>query len=123
MRATALPLLLALLLVVPHALADSRPDHFQGEPAENLEQALTNLEEYNAKLAKVLEGGELSPADMAEIHRLTYTLENGLERLRKESDKLAQMLEALHLASESGDTEGAGVYGEAYLDKAEKLMP
>ena len=123
MRATALPLLFALLLVVPQALADSRPDHFQGEPAENLEQALANLDEYNTKLAEVVQDGDLSAADMADIHRLTYTLENGLERLRKESDKLAQMLEALHLASESGDTEGAGVYGEAYLDNAEKLIP
>lgn len=123
MRATVLPLFLVLFLVAPQALADSRPNHFQGEPAETLEQALSNLNEYNAKLAEVLKRGELSPADMAEIHRLTYTLENGLERLRKESHKLAQVLEALHLASESGDTEGVSVYGEAYLDKAEPLRP
>jgi len=123
MKMSILSGFLLLCLCAPLALADERPDHYQGKPADSVEQALANLDEYNAKLARILEQSQLSGADLADIHQLTYTLENALERLRKESAKMADILEALHLASERGDTEGAGVYGEAYLEKTEQLLP
>lgn len=123
MKVSILAGFLSLCLCALPALADERPDHYQGRPAETVEQALANLDEYNAKLVRILEQPQLSGADLAEIHELTYTLENALERLRKESAKMADILEALHLASERGDTEGAGIYGEAYLEKTQQLLP
>ena len=58
-----------------------RPDHFKGEPADTLQQAVTNLSEYNARFDKLLAEDELTPMDMHEVHQLTYTLENALQKI------------------------------------------
>lgn len=116
-----LPLAGLLLALATPALADERPDHFKGEPAETLEQALSNLSEYNAKLSELLAKDDLTPVDMHEVHQLTYTLENALQRLDREVDSLAETLEEVHLASESADSGTVREQGKAYLQKAGKL--
>jgi len=77
--------------------ADDRPSHYEGEPAATLEQAVANFSEYNARLETILGRGELDSGDLHEVHRLTYTLENALEKLREEMEDLAEVLEEVHI--------------------------
>jgi hypothetical protein len=113
---------LALALALP-ALAEDRPDHYQAEQAETVEQAIANLHEYNAKLASLMEKEALTPEEVNQVHLLTYTLENALERLRDEYERLAEVLEEVHLASESVDADTVQRSGRDYLERAQKLIP
>jgi len=98
-----------------------RIDHFDGEPAETLDEALANFTEYNRRLAAMLESESLDAGDLQQIHRLSYTLENALERIDVEIDALAATLEALHLASEQADFDATERSGRQYLETARKL--
>lgn len=100
---------------------DDRVEHYKGEPAETLEQALSNFTEYNARLARILEKESLTAADMNDIHQLTYTLENALGRIDEEVDNLEEVLESVHLASERGEEETVRGDGQSYLSTARKL--
>ncbi|NKI34758.1 hypothetical protein HFP89_06225 [Wenzhouxiangella sp. XN79A] len=111
------------LLSAPAILADERPDHFRGAPSESLEQARQNFAETTARIDDVLARGELTPADLAAVHELTYTLENALERIDEEYDRLEEQLEELHLASEGADTERARELGQRYLENARRFLP
>lgn len=113
--------LLALSLTAPVS-ASERPEHFEGKPAETLDQALANFSEYHDKLAQVLAQDSLSAEDLQKVHKLTYTLENALEKMRDELDDLADTLEAVHLASESADIETVRESGKAYLDTSRKIV-
>jgi len=119
-------LILAALLTMTSCFslatyASERPDHFKGEPAETMEQALANFSEYNARLAALLEQDELTMADLAQIHQLTYTLENALERINDDLEDLAETLETLHLSSETADIEAARNNAEIYLNDARRF--
>lgn len=109
------------LLLAAHVQAETRPDHYKGEPAEILEQAVTNFSEYNAKLAELL-AGELTPAALNEVHQLTYTLENALAKINEETATLAQTLEQVHVASESNQPQVVKDRGEAYLEVSRTLV-
>lgn len=119
------PLLLAtaFALAMPTftALADDEPEHFEGEPSRTLEEALSNLTTYNKKLEKLLEG-EMTPEKMGEIHILTYTLENALERIEDEVDELADTLEEVHKASERAEDDTVMQKGKLYLEGSGKLL-
>ncbi len=110
------------MLIAQSALADDRPDHFEGQSADTLEQARANLAEANREIAAILAQDEISMTDMARIHELTYTLENALERIDEEYDELEDQLEALHLASEGADIERARELGDAYLDQSQRFQ-
>ena len=101
--------------------ADERPDHYEGKSAETLEQALINFSETNARVAEILAQDELTLIDLANIHELTYTLENALERMDEEYDLMQAQLEELHLASEGADIEHARELGQTYLENAERF--
>lgn len=105
------------------ALKASEPQHFKGLPAETLQEAVKNFSEYNQKLAAIMAKDNLMPADMAEIHQLTYTLENALERIEKEMDKIEDLLEDVHLASEKAQYDKALKKGREYLSKSQTLIP
>ena len=111
---------LAAMALTP-AMAQDRPDHFEGKSPETLSQALEYFSEYNAKVAELLAKDELDIHDLAAIHELTYTLENSLEKTRDELAELAEVLEDLHVATETADYEGARTHGRAYLEKARIL--
>ncbi len=111
---------LAAMALMP-AMAQDRPDHFHGKSPETLSQALEYFSEYNAKVAELLAKEELDIHDLVAIHELTYTLENSLEKNRSELAELADMLEDLHVATETADYEGARTHGRAYLEKARIL--
>jgi hypothetical protein len=105
------------------ALATEGAVHYEGEPAETLEQAVANFSEYNARLSAVLEKGELTAEDMETVHELTYTLENALQTIDQELAELAETLEAMHLASESQDAGSTSQHGADYLNTARTVIP
>ncbi len=121
-RHRTLLLATALSLSLPaFATDDDRADHFKGKPATTLEEAFENLSSYNKKLEKLLQG-ELNPLAMAEIHQLTYTLENAVKRISSEVSELADTLEEVHLATERNDTDVAREKGKVYLELARMII-
>jgi hypothetical protein len=102
--------------------ADERVDHFEGEPAETLEQAVANFSEYNALLAELVAQDELSDADLVRVHELTYTLENALGKINSELADLSVTLESVHLASEALDAGSVQSHGRKYLETAAKVI-
>lgn len=105
------------------AIADGTADHYEGAPAETLAQAVTNLSEYNGRMARILAQDNMSGADMEEIHQLTYTLEVALAKLNAEAAALADTLERVHLASEGNDVAALRSVATAYLDTARQIVP
>lgn len=95
------------------ATAD-RVDHYKGKPSNTFPEALVNLSEYSQRLEKLL-AGEISNADLAAIHELTYTLENALKKINETLGELAETLEEVHIASETADRATVKSRGEAYL--------
>lgn len=122
--ALTLTTLLATTAGLSVALADEdqRYEHFKGQPAKNLDQALFNLANFNAKLEDIMAKDELTPNDMATIHQLSYTLENALQRLDEEVDTMQEVLEEVHLASESMDYETVQKQGKVYLESTAKIV-
>lgn len=121
-----LALFVLLITMVPLALAsddDDRPDHFKGEPSRTLEEALHNFSEANARLAEIVEQDNPDTQAVFEVHKLTYTLENALEKIRDEMEELAEVLEEVHLASERNDGETVTARGKVYLETARKISP
>ncbi len=109
------------LLIASPAMADDDISHFKGEPANTLEQAVANFSEYNTRLEKVL-AGELTPEAMNDVHQLTYTLENALEKMEDELDELADILERVHKASETVDADTVRSAGQQYLETSRKIV-
>uniref|UniRef100_UPI0026362295 DUF6746 family protein n=1 Tax=uncultured Methylophaga sp. TaxID=285271 RepID=UPI0026362295 len=68
-------------------------EHFKGESAESLEEAVTNFKRYNQRLENLLKQDSMSADDVTKVHELTYTLENALAKINDELDKLAVTLE------------------------------
>lgn len=121
MRIYLLPLTLTAALMSPALALASDVSHYEAKPSDTLEQAVANFNEYNGRLEELL-AGELDGSDMAQIHELTYTLENALEKIRAEAAEIADSLEEVHQASERSDAEAVRKYGNAYLGAAKKLI-
>lgn len=118
------PLLLAAALsfsLPAFAAQDEREEHYKGEPARTLEEAFKNMAAYDKKLEKLI-AGELTPEAMDEVHQITYTLENALQRITSEVTGLADTLEQVHQASEHNDVAVTREKGKAYLDVAKRLV-
>ena len=111
----------ATLLIATPIMADDDFKHYKGEAANTLEQAVVLFSEYNTKLETVL-AGELTPKTMSEIHQLTYTLENALEKIEDEMDELADTLERVHKASEVSDTGTVLSAGRQYLETSREII-
>lgn len=118
MKLTYLSAALCLAIGLAMPVNAERLDHYEGKSSETLEQALANFSEYNAKLAAIMEKPELTPVDLNEIHQLTYTLENALEKINTDLAELAETLEALHQASETGNVRGTRESGKQYIKDA-----
>lgn len=117
-------LVLTLGLVQPWSTtaASEKPDHFKGKPSANLAEALSNLDEYNAKLATLLERETLTLEELTQVHELTYTLEQALQRIQTDVGRIAQDLEVVHKASERADGKTVKSSGAAYLEAAQTLV-
>jgi len=111
----------SVLLSLSAAAHDERPDHFSGKTVTTEAEARSYFSQYNQKLATLLALPELSPAQLLEIHEITYTLENALAKLPTEAAKVADLLESLHLASEYANAADAKKQGEQYLQAVAAL--
>jgi len=121
MRHLLSALALAALLATSGAAVADEVDHYEAQPSRTLEEALSNLAEYNDRLNAIMEKDELSAEDLDAIHQLTYTLENALARIGTEVEGMAVNLEEVHLASERLDRETLREHGPRYLRKARRL--
>ena len=106
---------MALSLGVASISMAESGDHFAGKPAGNLQQAVSNFNQANTRLEKMLAKQSLTSENMAAIHELTYTLENALARINADVDELAVTLEEVHLGSEDNDAERVKGEGDKYL--------
>lgn len=104
------------------AMAEERISHFKNEPSPTLEAAVKNFSEYNNRLADIVKKGEYSDQDLVDIHQLTYTLEVALEKMEEELDDLADVLEEVHLASETFDRERLKKNADLYLETSRKIV-
>ena len=103
--------------------ADSdRPAHAKGEPADTLQQAVTNMSEYNSKLEALLAKDELGAQDLHEVHMITYTLENALQKIQADLEATAEVLEEVHIASETNKPEVVKEKGQVYLQTTGTLV-
>lgn len=100
---------------------DDRTKHFKGLPAPDLATAVANFSEYNTRLEAKL-ASKLTDEDLAEIHMLTYTLENALEKIEDELEELAETLEEVHVASETFDREKLKKNGDVYLQVSRTII-
>ena len=98
--------------------SDHGVKHFKGVPSETYEQAVANLAEHNSKLTAIVAKESLTPKDMADIHQLTYTLENAIERIKEHLDMTAETLEDVHQASEKAQYDIARDQGRIYLEQS-----
>ncbi|MBV2128022.1 DUF6746 family protein [Arsukibacterium indicum] len=123
MKTTASLILTILLTTLSFAsVADEqRPDHFKGQQAASLTEAVELFRTSNQKLKQLLQG-DLSPEAMVEIHQLTYTLENALEKIHSETTELKEVLEEVHLGSENMDFAKVKKQAARYLDTATTLV-
>lgn len=107
-------LALGLIMLGPAGAAEV--EHYEGKSSRNMEEALSNLAEYNRKLERILDKENLEPADMERIHQLTYTLEKALARINSELTDVAATLEQVHLNSERQEREAVNRHGRKYLE-------
>jgi hypothetical protein len=110
-----------ILAAGPLQADEARVEHYGGKPAPNLEQAVKNLHETNRELETRL-SQEMTESNMDRIHRLSYTLENALKRLDDDLDKIADVLEGMHLASERMNADAVQSYGSAYLENMQMVL-
>jgi hypothetical protein len=123
-RSAVIAAVAAALAFVPAAQASGSGGdvrHFKGKPAATLSDAMRNLSESNARLEQLLKG-PVDDVAIAEIHQLTYTMENGLEKLRKELGALADTLEGLHKASEKMERDKVLRHGAEYLSVSRQVI-
>jgi hypothetical protein len=121
MRIYLLPLTLTAALMSPTMVFAENVQHYQAKSSDTLEQAVINFNDSNGRLEALL-AGDLDGSDLAQIHELTYTLENALEKIQTESGAMAESLEEVHQASERSDAQAVRQHGVAYLDAARKLI-
>ena len=112
---------LSLVIGALTASAEEQPQHFEGKDSKTLQEALENLEQYSERMEELMEGDDLSHQEIGEVHRLTYTLEKAMIRIREEAEIMAEDLERVHLGSEGGDAEQVRRYGEKFIERAEIL--
>ncbi|MDP1775335.1 MAG: hypothetical protein Q8K94_01835 [Moraxellaceae bacterium] len=103
--------------------ADSaRPSHFQPPVVTSLSQAVTLFSTHNKALAELMAKQKLTPAELSQVHQLTYTLETALERINKDMAALTDALEAVHVASEKLDEQKVRTEGRRYLKVAQTVV-
>ena len=121
MRLPALAATLALGLAALPAAASDEVDHYAAIPSETLAEAIKNIAEYNARVEEVMARDELSVADMEEVHQYTYTMEQAVARIASEMEKVAVVLERVHLSSEGDNPHALRGATEVYLEMTAPL--
>lgn len=121
MKVFAAALLGAAMFLTPPALGEDT-DHFEGLPSETLEEAVASLRSHTALLEARL-AGPVDQDAMMDIHELSYTLENAVERLSAEIERLADALEEVHLASEQWDDDTVREQGAVFVEGVRTILP
>ena len=116
MRLTALAASCALGLAALPAAASDEVEHYEAIPSETLAEAMANLRDYNARVEEVMAREELSVQDMEEVHQYTYTMEQAVARIAAEMEKIAVVLERVHLSSEGDNPHALRGATEVYLE-------
>lgn len=116
------PVLALSLCLLSPIMAEERAPHHDGKPAPTLTVALDNLKKANAELAEILQKKKLSGGDLNQVHILSYTIENALERIGIEQKRLAELMEEVHVASEQSEPEKVKSSGAAFLKAAAPLL-
>lgn len=122
MHLKTLTLSICLLTASGLALSDERVEHYSGEKAETLTEAIANLRDYRQELAAIVEGDDFGSERLHTVHEITYSLENALQTVNSELQKLAETLESVHLASERGETETVARDGAMFIEKTGVLL-
>lgn len=104
------------------SLAEDRIDHYQGTTVATLEEAVKVFSEQNQKLQSLIESETLTAESLNAIHQLTYTLENALGKVNHELNTLADTLEEVHLASETGNAEKTKVKAAEFLSVSRQVI-
>lgn len=112
----------ATALCVSNLSFASDIEHFKGLKPSTYQQAQVYLNEYNAKLATIVEDGIITPNEMAEVHQLTYTLENSLKRMKDSLEQIEEVLELVHKDSEHGRYEQGLINARQYLNDSQVLL-
>lgn len=99
-----------------------RIEHYQPLASDTLTQAVSNLKSHNAHLQQLLDQPSLSDEDLVKVHELTYTLELAVERLRSVLADTADVLEEVHLGSETMDANRVRDNAERYLEVMATLL-
>lgn len=118
----AVALLSGVLSAPLRADEAERFDHYQGERPGDLSSALTLLDDFAQRLQQQLANDNLDPVVLNEIHQLTYTLENALGRLSTDVAELAELLESVHVASETAGAATVREDGERFLQQLAPLL-
>lgn len=107
---------LALGLVLFGSAGAAEVEHYDGKPSRNMEEAPSNMAEYNRKLEEILAKEQLTVAEMERIRQLTYTLEKALARINSELTDVAATLQQVHLNFEHQEREAVNRHGREYLE-------
>jgi len=115
MRLPLLAAICALGLTALPAAASDEVEHYAAKSSETLAEAMANLAAYNAKVEEVMAREELTVQDMEEVHEHTYTMEQAVARIASEMEKIAVVLEEVHMASEGDDPDALREVTGTYL--------
>ncbi|WP_104018271.1 DUF6746 family protein [Roseovarius nitratireducens] len=124
MHLPALPVLAATLVLghgVLPATAAEEVEHYAAASSETLAEAIENLAAYNAKVEAVMARDDLGVQDMEEVHEYTYTMEQAVARIASEVEKIAVVLERVHLSSEGDNPHALRGATEVYLEMTAPL--
>ena len=113
-------LLTALMAIASTSIA-SDDKHFKGKMPTTYHQAQAQLAEGKAELAKIVADGNVSMAEMGKIHQLTYSLENALEFMEEEMERIQETLERVHKGSEHGTNEQVFKDAQQFLKNSDVL--
>lgn len=114
-------LLTSALMAIATTSIASDDKHFKGKMPTSYTQAQEQLVEAKAELAKLLEDGKVSTAEMGKIHQLTYSLENALEFMEDEMEQIQETLERVHKGSEHGTNEQVFNDSKLFLKNSDVL--
>ena len=91
-------------IAVTSVMAEEKTDHYEGQAFNNVEEAKETLVQTSVAMAAVLDDETLDVAKMEQVHETSYTTEDAVAYLDKETKvnlkTLAAKLEEVHLASE-----------------------
>lgn len=113
--------IIGVMLCSAMASASERPAHFKGKEATTLSEAVALYTEHNQQLAVLIAKKQLTAEELFEVHQLTYTLENAVQKMQSEMTDIAAVLEEVHLASEKNDSATVKARAQVYLNKSAPL--